>query len=56
MALRVKALSLAERNFGPDHPMTGDYLHSLGIAELDLGDYAAAKRHFQQALTVYEAR
>ena len=28
--------------------MTGVYLHSLGLAELDQGDYATARRHFSR--------
>ena len=35
--------------------MTGVYLHSLGLAELDQGAYATARQHFQQALKAYEA-
>ncbi len=34
--------------------MTGEYLHGLGLAELDQGEYAAARWYFQRALRIFE--
>ena len=56
LALKERALAIAERNFGPNHYITGDYLFTLGLAELDQGAYATARRHIQQALRTFEAR
>ena len=56
LELKKRALLIAERNFGPTHPVLAEYFHSLGLAELDQGDYPAARLHFQQALSIYPAR
>ena len=56
LELKKRALSIAERNFGATHPVLAEYFHSLGIAELDYGDYPSARLHFQQALSIYKAR
>ena len=56
LALKERALALAERNFGATHHVTGEYLHALGFAEFDSGDYAGARRHLQLALGIYKAR
>ena len=38
-----RALAIAERNFGPNHHVTAEYVNNLGIVELDEGNYEAAR-------------
>ena len=54
--LKERALGIAQRNFGANHHVTGEYLHSLGLAELDRGAYTTARGRLVQALRIYEAR
>jgi tetratricopeptide (TPR) repeat protein len=50
----VRALSLAERRYGSEHPRLAAALNNLGTVEKELGDYSGAETHLQRALAITE--
>jgi tetratricopeptide (TPR) repeat protein len=49
-----RALAIAEKAQGPEHPETGVRLGNLAGLLQDMGDYAAAEPLFQRALAIAE--
>lgn len=49
-----RALSLAEKAYGPDHPKVAIRVNNLGGVLQDLGDLQGAKEHFERALKIDE--
>jgi tetratricopeptide (TPR) repeat protein len=47
-----RALALAEKAYGLDHPTVATRLNNLGIVLRDLGDLAGAREHFQRGLAI----
>lgn len=54
IALFNQALALAEKNFGPDDPLTGLSLDDLGQAHTNKGEYAEAVKLLQRAVKLFE--
>jgi tetratricopeptide (TPR) repeat protein len=52
--LYERALPLAEKAYGPDHPAVSTIVNNLGRALQDLGDLQGAKEHFKRALKICE--
>lgn len=49
---RQRATDIAIERFGPEHPITADSYHTLGITQLLLGDFTSALRSLQKALNI----
>jgi CHAT domain-containing protein/tetratricopeptide (TPR) repeat protein len=49
-----RALALAERQFGPDHPTVGTALNNLAGFYKAQGSYAEAERLYERALAIFE--
>ncbi len=49
-----RALSIAERVYGPQHPTVATVLNNLGSVLQALGELPAARQHFERALTILE--
>ena len=54
-AIYTRALGLAERALGPDHPTVAVVLRNLALATLYVGNQDQAKGHLQRALAISEA-
>ena len=50
LALKERALAIAERNFGANHHVTAMYLHRSGLPSCARATYAIARLHFQTGL------
>jgi len=50
--LRKKAVEVAKRTLGPDHPKTADALNNLGFIFKKTGDYGKAEPLYQEALRI----
>jgi len=50
----ARALSLAERRYGAEHPRLAAALNNLGTVEKEMGDYSGAETHLQRALAITE--
>jgi tetratricopeptide (TPR) repeat protein/predicted Ser/Thr protein kinase len=53
LALRERALAIAERVFGREHPETASHLHDLGSALDRLGDPERAAVHYERAIAIW---
>ena len=49
-----KAVELAERTLGPQHPTTATHIRSLARLHIAQGNYAQAEQLYQRALVIYE--
>ena len=49
-----RALTLAEKAYGPDHPEVAAIVSNLGSVLQDLGDLQGAKEHYKRALKIDE--
>ena len=49
-----RALTLAEKAYGPDHPNVAIRVNDLGRVLQDLGDLQGAKEHYERALTIFQ--
>jgi tetratricopeptide (TPR) repeat protein len=49
-----RALAIAEKALGPDHPDVGNHLNNLAGLLQAKGDYAAAEPLFRRALAIDE--
>ncbi|MCH8091304.1 MAG: tetratricopeptide repeat protein [Proteobacteria bacterium] len=49
-----KALKLAEKKFGPDHPTTGIFLNNVGVLYYNQGMYVEAGPLLKRALSIDE--
>ena len=47
-----RAVELAKRTLGPDHPKTADVLNDLGFVFQKIGNYAKAEPLYQEALRI----
>ena len=48
-----RALSLAEKAYGPDHPNVARDVNNLGSILQDLGNLKGAKEHYERALSIF---
>ena len=55
-ALRERALRIGEREFGPDHYETAVLLNSVGMADLELGEYGSARQRFERVTEIFVSR
>jgi Tfp pilus assembly protein PilF len=51
-----RALVLAEKTYGSDHPVVAIRVNNLGGVLKDLGDLPAAKAHYERALAIVSVR
>jgi CHAT domain-containing protein/tetratricopeptide (TPR) repeat protein len=53
----TRSLEIAERVFGPDHPLVAEVLNRLGLLAIDIdGDPGLATEHYERALGIARAR
>ena len=52
--LLERAVALAETAYGPEHPIVGNHLYTLGVIVRVLGDFAAARPLAERALAITE--
>jgi eukaryotic-like serine/threonine-protein kinase len=48
------ALTVRERELGPNHPSVAETLNALGDVAVDKGEFNAAERYYRRALTIRE--
>jgi tetratricopeptide (TPR) repeat protein len=51
-----RAVEVAKRVWGPEHPETADALNSLGLVFEKIGEHAKAEPLFQEALRIWQKR
>lgn len=54
IALAEKALDMAERTFGKDHPNVAESLDNLAIYKQAINKYGEAEDHYKRALAILE--
>ncbi len=52
--LYQRALDIAKKALGPEHPIVATILNTLAVLNYEFGDYAQAEPLFQQTLTIRE--
>ena len=52
LPLAERALEIAEKELGPDHPYVGHLLNELGLLHLNKGTYTKAQPLYQRALAI----
>src|SRR5260370_26983327 len=53
MPLAEKAVELAKRVYGPEHPGTAESLNNLALLYESMGEYAKAEPLYQEALRIF---
>ena len=55
-SLNERALTIAEAQYGPDHPEVITSLNNLGVVLKALGELGEARKYYERALKINEAR
>ncbi|MBL9103940.1 MAG: serine/threonine protein kinase [Myxococcales bacterium] len=55
LALTRRAIELAERHYGVDHPYNGMLIHNLGVMQYEARDLEAARVSFERSIRIREA-